>query len=89
MAGEWWVWVAGGLAVGVLELLAPGYVFLGFSVGAMATGALVGFGILGGSLPFSLVVFGVLSLLAWAGMHAALGKRAGNAKIITRDINDN
>lgn len=85
----WWVWVAGGVAIGVLELLAPGYIFLGFALGAVLTGALVGLGVLGGSLPVALVVFGVLSLLAWAGMRAALGRRAGDVKIITRDINEN
>lgn len=84
----WWMWVAAGVAIGVLELLAPGYVFLGFALGAVATGALVGLGLLG-SLALALAVFGGLSLVAWAAMRLLLGRRAGNVKIISRDINDN
>jgi membrane protein implicated in regulation of membrane protease activity len=88
MWATWWVWVAGGVAIGVLELLVPAYVFLGFALGALATGALVGVGMVG-SLPLALMAFGALSLGAWAGMRALLGKRAGDVKIITRDINEN
>ena len=84
----WWMWVAGGVAIGVLELLAPGYIFLGFALGALATGALVGLGVLV-SLPLTMAVFGALSLAAWAGLRAVLGRRAGDVKVITRDINDN
>ena len=87
MAQFWWVWVAGGVAIGVLELLAPGYIFLGFALGALGTGALVGLGVLAG-LPLTLAVFGALSLAAWAGLRAVLGRRAGDVKVITRDIND-
>ncbi len=86
---SWWIWVAGGLAIGVLELLAPGYIFLGFAIGAVLTGGLVWVGILGGSLPVALAVFGALSLAAWAGMRALLGRHAGDVKIIEGDINDN
>ena len=31
----WWVWVAGGFLLGVLEVLAPGFIFLGFALGAV------------------------------------------------------
>ena len=33
----WWVWVAGGFLLGVLEVLAPGFIFLGFALGAVLT----------------------------------------------------
>lgn len=87
MAQLWWVWVAGGVALGVLELLVPAYIFLGFALGALGTGALVGLGALV-SLPVTLASFGALSLVAWAGLRAVLGRRAGDVKVITRDIND-
>lgn len=87
MAQAWWMWVAGGVALGVLELLVPAYVFLGFALGALGTGALVGLGVLV-TLPVTLAVFGALSLAAWAGLRAVLGRRAGDVKVITRDIND-
>jgi membrane protein implicated in regulation of membrane protease activity len=84
----WWMWVAAAAGLGLLELLLPAYVFLGFALGALATGALVGLGVLV-SLPLTLAVFGALSLAAWAGLRAVLGRRPGDVKVITRDINDN
>lgn len=87
--GVWWVWIVAGFALGVLEVLAPGYIFLGFAVGAVATGALVGLGILGHSLPFTLLAFALASLVAWFVTRMMLGKHAGQVKIWDRDINDN
>ncbi|GGE20658.1 hypothetical protein SAMN05421774_10648 [Gemmobacter megaterium] len=88
MWATWWIWIAGGIALGVLELLAPGYIFLGFAVGAVLTGGLVAVGI-PGNLPLALVIFAALSLIAWATMRRILGRRAGDVKIIRHDINDN
>jgi membrane protein implicated in regulation of membrane protease activity len=86
----WWAWIVLGFALGVLEILAPGYIFLGFAVGAVLTGVLVGVGILGSAgLPLLLLVFAVLSLIAWYAMRAVLGKRSGQVKVWDRDINDN
>lgn len=84
----WWVWIVIGFALGVLEVLAPGYIFLGFAIGAVATGILVGLGVLGG-LPVTLLVFAVASLAAWWVMRKLLGSHAGKVKIWDRDINDN
>ncbi|MDP3961355.1 MAG: hypothetical protein Q8Q26_15080 [Pseudorhodobacter sp.] len=84
----WWVWVAGGFALGILEVLMPGYIFLGFAIGAMLTGALVWLGLMGGSLPALLVVFAVASLAAWAALRHLFGVRQGQVKIWDRDIND-
>lgn len=85
---DWWVWVVAGLAIGVLEMLMPGYIFLGFMAGAIATGVLIGMGVLGGSFAVALSVFAVLSLVAWIALRKYLGKRAGDVKIISRDINE-
>lgn len=87
--GLWWVWIVLGFALGVLEVLAPGYIFLGFALGAVATGTLVGIGVLGHSLPIALLVFALASLAAWFVTRRLLGKQAGTAKIWDRDINDN
>ena len=56
MWNVWWVWIVAGFALGVLEILAPGYIFLGFAMGALLTGVLLGVGVLGGSLPLLLLV---------------------------------
>jgi hypothetical protein len=30
----WWVWLAAALGLAILEILVPGFIFLGFAVGA-------------------------------------------------------
>lgn len=84
----WWVWLVAGFALGVLEILAPGFIFLGFAIGAAATGILLAVGLLGGSLPLLLVVFAALSLLAWFVLRATVGVHKHQVKIWTKDIND-
>ncbi|NTT86989.1 NfeD family protein [Tabrizicola fusiformis] len=84
----WWVWLVAGFALGVLEILAPGFIFLGFAIGAVATGILLAIGLLGGSLPILLVVFAALSLLAWFALRATMGVHKHQVKIWTKDIND-
>ncbi|MFA7434426.1 MAG: hypothetical protein WCZ72_12040 [Gemmobacter sp.] len=85
----WWVWVAGGVAIGILELFAPGYIFVGFALGAIATGGLIAAGVLGTSLPVTLLAFALLSVLAWVGARGLMGKREGQVKRIDHDINEN
>lgn len=85
---EGWAWVVAGIALGVLEILAPGYVFLGFAIGAIIVGALLWVGILGAGLPALLLVFAVVSLVAWWLLRRVFGIRHGQIKIWDRDIND-
>ena len=85
---ESWVWIVAGIALGVLEVLAPGYIFLGFAVGALVTGLLIWAGLLGFGLPFLVLVFAVISLIAWWAMRKAFGLRATQVKIWDRDINE-
>jgi membrane protein implicated in regulation of membrane protease activity len=84
----WWAWIVLGFGLGILEILAPGYIFLGFAIGAALTGVLVGLGLAPG-LPALILIFAVLSLVAWLVLRATLGKRAGQVKTWDRDINDN
>ncbi|MEM9012892.1 MAG: hypothetical protein AAGE18_16835 [Pseudomonadota bacterium] len=90
----WWIWVAAGLALGILELVVPGYIFLGFAIGAVTSGILLAFGgpIAAGmttSLPLLLVIFGVISLVAWLALRRFVGIRRGQVKVWDRDINEN
>ena len=85
---EWWVWVVGGIVLGVLEVIAPAFVLLGFSIGALLTGALIAMGILGNSLPILILVFAVTSLLAWIVLRSVFGIRKGQIKVWDKDIND-
>jgi len=86
---EWWVWVVGGVALGVFEVIAPGYIMLGFAIGAIVTGVLIAIGLLGGSLPVLILVMAVVSLIAWYGMRKFFGIRRWQVKIWDRDINEN
>lgn len=88
LLGTWWVWVVLGFALGVLEILAPGYIFLGFAIGAVLTGILVGIGIPAGTAMLVLI-FAVLSVIAWLILRRTMGVRQGQVKIWDRDINDN
>lgn len=86
--GTWWAWVVLGFALGVLEILAPGYIFLGFAIGAVLTGILVGLGVSAGPAML-ILIFAVLSVIAWLILRRTMGIRKGQVKIWDRDINDN
>ncbi len=88
----WWGWIVAGCVLGIFEVLVPAFVFLGFALGAVATGLILWVGALPwmeASVPRHLVVFGVLSLLAWLALRSIFGARQGQVKIWHRDINDN
>ncbi len=85
---EWWIWVVGGIVLAILEVMAPGYVLLGFAVGAIVTGILLYSGALGASLPILLLVFAVVSLATWLVFRKVFGLRRGQVKIWKDDIND-
>lgn len=84
---EYWVWLSGALVLAILEVILPGYVLLGFAVGAAVVGGVLFVGLLGGSLPILLVAFAVISLLAWLGLRKVLGVRQGQVRNIDHDIN--
>ncbi len=84
----WWVWISIGLAFGVIELLAPGFIFLGFALGAaIVAGIVTLFEIT--NYPALFAVFALLSLISWIGLKAAFRKQSSGARIVTRDINEN
>ncbi|MGL6211799.1 MAG: NfeD family protein [Paracoccaceae bacterium] len=85
----WWVWVVAGFGLGVLEVLVPGFIFLGFAIGAVLTGVLVGFGLIGGNVPVLVLVFAVLSVVAWLVLRRTVGVREGQVKVWDKDVNDN
>ena len=90
---EWWFWGVVALGLGLLEMLAPAYAFLGFAVGAAAMAAVLvvggpAAGWIAGSLPLTLLTFAAVSAAAWAGLRAALGAPGGSAERIERDVND-
>jgi membrane protein implicated in regulation of membrane protease activity len=85
---EWWVWMSGALILATLEVLIPGYIFLGFAVGAGLMGLLILLGVSATGLALTLVIFAVLSLLSYVGMRRFFGIRKGQVKVWETDIND-
>ena len=84
----WWVWMVAALGLAFVEVMVPGYIFLGFAVGAAITGLAV---LLGGAavgFPLLAVTFAVLSLLSWIVLRQTMGVRKGQQKIWDRDINE-
>lgn len=84
-----WVWIAGGIVLGLLEMLAPGFVLLGFAIGAVCVGVMIWAGVLGGNLAVMLLVCAVVAVIAWLIARRLMGVRAGQTKIWDRDINEN
>lgn len=90
----WWVWAVAGLALAILEIIVPGYIFLGFAVGATVTGVVMLVGgpfaaWLSGSVSLLALFFAVASLIGWFALRQAFGVRKGQVKIWDRDINEN
>ena len=90
MWSVWWVWIVGALVIGFLEVLAPAQIFLGFAVGAAVTGLalLIGVPGLATSLPATLLLFAILSLVSWVVVRRLVGVRDGQVKVWERDINE-
>lgn len=85
----WWVWIVAGFLLGMLEIIVPGYIFLGFAIGAVTTGILVGLGVASASPALLVLIFAVCSLVAWLVLRRTMGVREGQVKVWDRDINDN
>jgi len=85
---EWWFWGILGVALLALEVIAPGFMFLGFGVGAGIVALLMALGIFGSNLAVVVLLFAIISLLAWLGMRHIFGVRKGQVKIWDKDIND-
>ena len=86
----WWVWMVGALLLAILEVVAPAQIFLGFAIGAAGVGGalLIGIPGLAGSIPAMLLVFAVVSLIAWLVIRRAVGIRKGQVKVFDHDINE-
>ena len=89
----WWVWAVAALTFGILEMLLPGAIFLGFAAGAAGIAVLLGVGGVGSgwfvsTLPLTLVTFAALSLIAWVIFRYTFGLGRTNTSTFDHDIND-
>ena len=72
---EWWIWLAGGFVLLVLELATPsGFYLMFFGVGAILTGVVASTGAATGAVSqwFIFTVVSVLSLLLFRGKVQAM-----------------
>ena len=83
----WWLWIAAAALFGALEVVLPVFAFMGFAAGAAATGVLLLLG-LGTEVGGTLLVFAVLSALAFAALRMLVGQGRGRARVVTKDVND-
>lgn len=91
---DYWVWFAAALILGILEVLAPGYILLGFALSAGFVGAVLAIGgapavWLAGSLPLTLVVFAAVALGLWLVLRKVFALKTGQVKTFDHDINEN
>ncbi len=87
---SWVAWMIGAVALAILEVFAPSFIFLGFAIGAAAMGLilLVGGSALSLSVPMTFLVFAIVSLISWIALRQLLGVRGGQVKVWDKDIND-
>lgn len=82
----WWIWAAAALILGMVEIILPGFVFLGFAIGAAIVAALLLIGVTPG-LTMLLVIFAVLSLLAWIALRRIFRLPHGQVRVVREDVN--
>ena len=83
----WWIWASAAVLLLVLEMFAPGFIFLGFGLGAAAVSIwlLVGYA---AGWPWLVLIFAEVLLLSWIALRQLVGVRKGQVKLWERDINE-
>ncbi|MCX8953146.1 hypothetical protein OU790_06840 [Ruegeria sp. NA] len=84
----WWIWLAAALALGILEIFLPGFIFLGFAIGAAVTGLILAVPGMALSLNVLALIFAVMSLIAWLVLRKLFALPNGQVKTFNHDIND-
>lgn len=84
-----WLWIIAALVLALIELMLPGYIFMGIALAVALMGVALLAGLWTGSLPVALVVTAVLSGLIWFALSRLRGVDRSETRIWRRDINDN
>ena len=84
----WWAWLALALILGIAEIVIPGFIFLGFAIGALAVAMLLLNTGISLSLPLLLLLFAALSLIAWLALRHFFARPQGQVEYFDKDIND-
>ncbi len=91
LVGTWWAWLGLALVLATIEVLVPGFIFLGIALGAalVALLQLVLPGIFASlSLNALSTLFGGLSLISWIALRKLFQRQTTEAKTFTQDVND-
>ncbi|MFD0858088.1 NfeD family protein [Roseovarius aquimarinus] len=83
----WWVWLAGAMLLAMLELALPGFMALGFAIGAALVGILLALAPPALGLSALVALWAVLSLIAWAVLRRVFRFRTGQVRRVRDDIN--
>ncbi|MDG1472234.1 NfeD family protein [Pseudosulfitobacter sp. SM2401] len=84
----WWVWLATALGLAVLEVLLPGFIFLGFAIGAVIMTGIIALFPTAMTAPVAIAVFTGLSLVSWIVLRVMFRKQSSGARRVMHDIND-
>ncbi len=90
---SWTSWLVFGFVLGILELLAPGFVFLGFGIGAAGVALVLS---LAGPSSFSdpsgigylFVIWSITSFLSWLALRRLRGAQPTSSRVVANDINE-
>ncbi|AUH33552.1 hypothetical protein [Paracoccus tegillarcae] len=83
-----WIWLIAALLLALLELLLPGWIFMGIALATAIMGVVILADLWSAGLPLALVVTALLSGVIWLILRRAVGVREGQVRIWDRDIND-
>ena len=87
-----WIWIAAAAVLGAVEMFLPGYLLLGFGIGAgIVAVALFALADAARALPYAplmlLAIWSALSIAVWLALTAMFG-RPSRRRAADRDIND-
>ena len=83
-----WLWLIAAFLLAGVELLVPGWAFMGLAASVGLMGVLLLTGLWTAGLPVTLVVMALLSALAWLVFRRLWPTSQGSRRIWNRDIND-
>ncbi len=89
MIDSGWLWIIAAVVLALVEILLPGFILLGFAIGAVVVALGLWLHLLGGSVALMLLVWAVASGLAWWWLKRTFMKAGAKPKVWTRDINEN
>ena len=87
---EWWTWAVAALVMGILEIIAPAFVLLGFAIGAGVVAVLLLIGgpaFVGGTVPMAVVILAAVPLVARLVLRKVFALKTAQVKTFDTDIN--